>query len=53
MIDPRDMASRIAIRLQSMSRNDLVTFIIPRILRNLWRAARDIHMNDKVVSNGD
>lgn len=29
VIDPKDIASRIAIRLQSMSRNDLVTFITP------------------------
>lgn len=35
VIDPRDMASRIAIRLQSMSRNDLVTFIIPLLSESI------------------
>ena len=32
------------------SQNDALRIVSKRILRNLWRAARDIHMNDKEVS---
>ena len=34
------------------SQNDALRIVSKRILRNLWRAARDIHMNDKEVSVG-
>lgn len=35
------------------SQNDALRIVSKRILRNLWRAARDIHMNDKEVPDGD
>lgn len=34
------------------SQNDALRIVSKRILRNLWRAARDIHMNDKEASIG-